>query len=115
MKLNDPFGRKARRDQVAYEALCDSLRRSKVDTEERARKIIRDTRKRALKFIAGAGAVLLFTYLLLPGFLIGVGAVTALAGAWVIAWTIKGERYVNRYIEEELPGGRPESAPGAGD
>ena len=63
--------------------------------------------------IIAAGAALLLTYLLLPGFLIGVGAVAVLAGAWVIAWTINGERYVNRYIEEEITVSRPEPKPTA--
>jgi hypothetical protein len=113
MKLNDPFGRMERRHQVGYEALRDSLHRNKIDTEEGARKIIRDTKMRALKFVVGAGAVVLLTYLLLPGYLIGVGAVAALAGAWVIAWTVNGERYVKRYIEEELAATRPGSEPAA--
>ena len=68
---------------------------------------------RALKFVVGAGAIVLLTYLLLPGFLIGVSAVAVLAGAWVIAWTINGERYVNRYIEEEITASRPEPKPTA--
>ena len=111
MKLNDPFGRMERRHQVGYEALRASLHRNKIFTEEGARKIIRDTKMRALKFVVGAGALLLLTYLLLPGFLIGVGAVAVIAGAWVIAWTINGERYVNRYIEEEITVSRPEPKP----
>ena len=113
MKLNDPFGRMERRHQVGYEALRDSLHRNKIDTVEGARKIIRDTQRRALKFVVGAAAVLLLTYLLLPSFLIGVGAVVVLAGAWVITWTINGERYVKRYIEEELSSTRQESDPTA--
>jgi hypothetical protein len=102
-----------RRHQVSYEALRESLHRNKIDTVEGARKIIKDTRRRALKFVVGAGAVLLLTYLLLPSFLIGVGAVVVLAGAWVINWTVNAERYVKRYIEEELSYGRPESDPAA--
>ena len=113
MKLNDPFGRMERRHQVGYEALRDSLHRNKIYTEEGARKIIRDTKTRALKFVIGAGVVVLLTYLLLPSFLIGVGAVVVLAGAWVITWTVNGERYVKRYIEEELSSSGPESKPTA--
>ncbi len=115
MKLNDPFGRLERRHQVGYEALRDSLNRNKIDTVEGARKIIRDTKVRALKFVAGVGAVLLLTYLLAPGYLVGVGAVGVIAGAWAISWTVNGERYVKRYIEEELSGGRPGSEPGAAE
>ena len=109
MKLNDPFGRMERRHQVGYEAVRDSLTRNNIDSVDGARKIIRDTKMRALKFVIGAAAALGLTYLLVPSFLIGVGAVVVLAGAWVIAWTVNGERYVNRYIEEELSPSGPKS------
>ena len=112
MDINDPFGRMKRRHQTGYEALRGSLTRSNIDTEEGARKIIRDTKVRALKFVIGAAAVLLMTYLFLPGLLVGVGAITILASTWVFIWTINGERYVNRYIEEELSGSGPGSDKG---
>lgn len=102
MKLNDPFGRMERRHQVGFEAVRDSLRRNNVDTVEAAQKIIKDTKIRALKFLALAVVVLLLSYLLIPGAMLAVAAVIILAGAWVIAWTINGERYIKRYIQEEL-------------
>lgn len=102
MKLNDPFGRMERRHQVGFEAVRDSLRRNNVDTVEAAQKIIKDTKIRALKFLALAVVVLLLSYLLIPGAMLAVAAVVILAGAWVIAWTINGERYIKRYIQEEL-------------
>jgi hypothetical protein len=109
MKLNDPFGRLERRHQVGYEAVRDSLNRNNIDTVEGARTIIKDTKKRALKFVVAAIAAGLLTYLLLPKALLVVGGVIALAVAWVIAWTINGERYINRYIEEELSDGSKEA------
>lgn len=102
MKLNDPFGRMERRHQVGFEAVRDSLRRNNVDTVEAAQKIIKDTKIRALKFLALAVVVLLLSYLLIPGAMLAVAAVVILAGAWVIAWTMNGERYIKRYIQEEL-------------
>ena len=115
MKLNDPFGRMERRHQVSYEALRESLNRNNINTVEGAQKIIRETKIRALKIVAGAGLVLLLTYLLRPDFLVGIGAVAVLIGAWAISWTVNGERYVRRYIEEELSGGRPDSEPTASE
>ncbi len=109
MKLNDPFGRLERRHQVSYEAVRESLNRNNIDTAEGARTIIKDTKKRALKLVVAAIAAALLTYLLLPKALLVVGGVTVLAVAWVIAWTINGERYINRYIEEELSGGKKET------
>lgn len=109
MKLNDPFGRLERRHQVGYETVRDSLNRNNIDTVEGARTIIKDTKKRALKLVVAAIAAALLTYLLLPKALLVVGGVIVLAVAWVIAWTINGERYINRYIEEELSGGTKET------
>ena len=109
MKLNDPFGRMEKRHQVGYEAVRDSLNRGNIDTVEGARRIIKDTRKRALKFVVAAAAAALLTYFLLPKALLAVGAVVFLAGVWVITWTVMGERYIKRYIEEEISGGRRET------
>ncbi|MGI9537631.1 MAG: hypothetical protein ACR2PB_11210 [Desulfocapsaceae bacterium] len=111
MKLNDPFGRMERRHQVGYEAVRDSMFRNNIDTVTGARTIIKDTKKRAFKFVVAAIVAGLLTYLLLPKALVAVGAVIALAGAWVTAWTINGERYINRYIEEELSSDRKETDP----
>ncbi len=102
MKLNDPFGRMEKRNQIAYEAIRDSMRRGGIDTPQAAREVISRTRKRAMTFLA-----------------VGIGNFSAAdpAGAksdtrsdwpaapdviWVITWTIKGKRYIERYIKEDL-------------
>lgn len=104
MKINDPFGRLERRHQIGYEVVRDSMLRNNIDTPEAARRIMRDTKKRAWKFVSAATAVAALTYLLLPGAIIIVGAAALLAGAWVVNWTMNGARYINRYIDEELSG-----------
>lgn len=104
MKLNDPFGRMERRHQVGYEVVKDSMVRNNIDTAEAARGIIKDTKKRALKFVAAALVISLLTYLLLPRAIIIVGAAGLLLGAWVFNWTVNAERYISRYIDEELNG-----------
>ncbi|MEJ2056629.1 MAG: hypothetical protein P8X39_02175 [Desulfofustis sp.] len=104
MKINDPFGRMERRHQIGYETVRDSMQRNNISTPEAAREIIKDTKKRALKLVAAAVAIATLTYLLLPKAIIIVGAAAVLTGAWVINWTINGERYINRYIDEELGG-----------
>ena len=83
MKLNDPFGRMERRHQVGYEALRDSLHRNKIFTEEGARKLIRDTKMRALKFVVGAGAATV-----VDAAATVVGAATAVVGTG--SWAPKG-------------------------
>lgn len=105
MKLNDPFGRMERRHQVGYEVVRDSLVRNNIGSPEAATKIIKDTKMRALRILGAAAAVVLLTYLLLPGAILIVGAVGVLGGAWVISWAINAERYIKRFIEEELGGG----------
>ncbi len=105
MKLNDPFGRLERRHQVGYEAVRDSMVRNNIDTPAAARKIIRDTKMRALKFLAAAAAAPLLTYLLIPRAILVVAPIAVLGAAWVISWTINGERYIRRYIDDELSGG----------
>jgi hypothetical protein len=72
---------------------------------EAAKKIINDTKKRALRFLGLIAAIVLTTYLLFPGAIVIVGAVGVLGGAWVISWAINAERYIKRYVEEELGGG----------
>lgn len=106
MKLNDPFGRMERRHQVTYEVVRDSLSRNDIKTVEGAEKIIRDTRMRALKFLAATAVIALLVGWLLPRALLAVAAVALLAVAWTINWTINGERCIRRYIKEELGGGK---------
>ena len=103
MNINDPFGRLARRHQLGYEAVRDSMVRNNINTPEAARGIIKDTKKRALKFSAALVVIALLTYLLLPRSIIIVGGAAVVIG-WVINWTINAERYISRYIEEELSG-----------
>ena len=105
MKLNDPFGRMERRHQVGYEVVCDSLVRNNINNVEAATKIIRDTKIRALKFFGTIAVIVLLTYLLLPGAIVIVGAVGVLVVVWVINWAINAERYIKRFIREELGGG----------
>ncbi len=102
MKLNDPFGRMERRHQVGYEAVRDSLNRNNVKTVDGARKIIQDTKMRAVKFLVAAVVVSLLIAWLVPQALLVVLAVAFLVAVWVITWTINGERYIKRYIDEEL-------------
>lgn len=104
MKINDPFGRMERRHQIGYEAVRDSMLRNNINTPAAARGIIKDTQKRAVKFVAAAVVIAVLTYLLLPKTIIVVGPAALLIGAWVVNWTINAARYINRYIDEELSG-----------
>ncbi len=102
MKLNDPFGRMERRHQLGYETMRDAMRRSGIDTPEAAREIIKQARQRALKFIGITLAVLVPISLFFPQFLLLTGALAVLLIAWTASSTMNGQRYINRYIKEDL-------------
>jgi len=103
MKLNDPFGRMERRHQMAYETMCEAMRRSGVNTEQAAHEIIRQAKDRAMKFLGIGVLVLLLAAFLVPRaalpLLLGLGALLIV---WTIKSTLNGRRYILRYIDEEL-------------
>ena len=105
MKLNDPFGRLELRHQKGYETMRDTMRSSGIDTPEAAREVIRDARKRATQYIAWGLMVLLPMMLLLPEML----PVTVSLAFFLVVWVVKsaqnGQRYIQRYIDEELSQG----------
>lgn len=102
MKLNDPFGRMAKRHQLGYETMRDAMNRAGIDTPEAAREIIKMARKRALKFASIGAAVLLVVGVVLPQALPLVIGVAILLVVWTANSTINGQRYIQRYIDEDL-------------
>ncbi len=106
MKLNDPFGRMEKRNQIAYEAIRDSMRRGGIDTPQAARDVIGRTRKRSMTFLATGLAISLPLILLVPKAIPAVIGLLLLMAVWVVTWTIKGKRYIERYIKEDLQEGK---------
>ena len=102
MKLNDPFGRMASRHQLGYESMRDTMRNSGIDTPNAAWEVIEDSKKRALNYIVIGIAVLLLVTWLLPKTM----PVTLSFGIFMVVWiansAINGQRYIQRYIDEEL-------------
>jgi Flp pilus assembly protein TadB len=107
MKLNDPFGRMARRHQTGYESMRAILQNANVTTPEAAREVMRNTRIRAVKFLVVCIFLLLLAAWLLPDSFIVAVFFGCLVIAWVLTWTINGQRYVQRYIDEDLEAGSP--------
>ncbi len=102
MKFNDPFGRVEHRHQIGYESMRDSMRRAGIDTPQAAREIIKQSKKRALKFL-GAGMILLLSVIWLPAIATPMAfALAVLLVIWVVSSTLNGQRYIQRYIDEEL-------------
>jgi hypothetical protein len=108
MKLNDPFGRMARRHQAGYEAMRDALRRSGTETAEAAWAIYTQAKKRGLNFIGIGSAILFLVTIILPQALPITLSLALLLIAWVISSTINGRRYIERYINEDLQRQEPE-------
>lgn len=102
MKLNDPFGRLELRHQTGYEAMRDTLRSSGIETPEAAREVIRQSKKRAIKYIGVGMAVLLPMMLLLPKLAPVTASLAFFLVAWVVNSAINGHRYIRRYINEDL-------------
>lgn len=102
MKLNDPFGRMERRHQVGYESMRDSLRRGGVLTAQAAEEVLRKSKKRALKFLGAGVVVSLLVIILLPKALPWAVCLALLWLVWVVNSTLNGQRYIRRYIDEDL-------------
>lgn len=102
MNLNDPFGRLAHRHQTGYESMRDNLRHSHIDTPQAALEIIGRIKKRALKYIVVGLALFLPVAFLLPKALPVTLSLALFLIVWVANSASSGQRYIKRYIAEEL-------------
>jgi maltodextrin utilization protein YvdJ len=105
MKLNDPFGRMERRHQAGYEMMRTALRNAGIETAEQAEDAIRQSWKRGYK-IMGVGMLLLLVVLVLfptaAPLILALGVVMVV---WVVSSNLSGQRYIKRYIDEDLKQG----------
>ena len=102
MKLNDPFGRMANRHQRGYKSMRDILRRNHITTPDAASEIIRQSKERAKLFICVALAAGVLVALLWPeGGPISLSLVIFFI-VWIVTSAHNGQRYIRRYIDEEL-------------
>jgi Flp pilus assembly protein TadB len=102
MKLSDPFGRLEARHQKGYETMRASLLRAGIETPEAARDVVRQAWRRGLTILAAVLLLLLVLMGLLPKAMPLSLALGLFLLVWVASSTISGQRYVKRYIEEEL-------------
>ncbi len=102
MKLNDPFGRMELRHQTGYESMRKTLHDSNIDTPQAAQEVIRQTKKRAIKYIGVIAAVFLPFFVLLPKALPVTFSIAVFLMAWIAISAINGSRYIQRYIDEDL-------------
>lgn len=105
MKLNDPFGRLESRHQKGYESMRASLRQAGVATPEAARKIVSQAWRRSLLVLAVGLSLTGLLALLMPKaapLALGLGLFLLV---WVVSSTVNGQRYIQRYIDEDLANG----------
>ncbi|BHH83044.1 hypothetical protein [Desulforhopalus sp. 52FAK] len=102
MKLNDPFGRMASRHQLGYEAMRDTLRKNGINTASEAMEIIDRSKKRAVQYISVAVVVLLLLTVISIKWLPVTFSLGVFFSVWIITSTTNGQRYIKRYIDEDL-------------
>ena len=102
MKLNDPFGRLESRHQRGYENMRDSLKKAGIETPQAAHEVIRHAWRRGWTIIGIVLLLMLLLIGLIPKFLPLALGLALFMIVWVLSSTINGQRYVKRFIEEEL-------------
>lgn len=101
MKLNDPFGRMARRREREYESLKQALLKAGMTDEQKARDLMDNLAKRSktgLMVIVPIVAVLALLFREYAVFILAFGALIIL---WLTNTSRRGQEYISRYIEEE--------------
>ena len=104
MKLNDPFGRVARREQQAYESLRETLKESGVTTTEDAVIVLERTQVRGRKIVFAVVFVNLLVAFINPDALTISLIFSGIGLIWAFNMTKNSRKYIQRYIEEELSG-----------
>ena len=102
MKLNDPFGRLESRHQKGYESMKASLQKAGIVTPDAARTVVVQAWRRAAQLVVIGVLLLALLALLIPPaapLALGLGVFLLV---WVISSNLNGQRYIKRYIEEDL-------------
>ena len=102
MKFNDPFGRMESRHKLGYESMRDTMRKSGVDSPRAALEVVAKSKKRAFNYIMIGTAILLMLTLLAPKSIPVTFSLGVFFTVWIITSMRNGQRYIERYIDEEL-------------
>jgi hypothetical protein len=102
MKLNDPFGRLESRHQRGYENMRSVLRQAGIETRESAQEVVKQARRRGAMIVSVGVMLMLLIAGLIPKVApLALGLAVFLV-VWVVSSTLNGQRYIKRYIEEDL-------------
>ena len=102
MNFNDPFNRVCNQQQSEYLAFRDALKRSQVDSLPGAEALLADIKKRLWKFISIIALIVSVISLLFPSAAVATLVFGVVIALWLITNSFKGQRYVKRYINEEI-------------
>lgn len=104
MRIDDPFGRLADRDQRGYETLRQKMQDAGVDNVVTAERLMDRTRRNVLTFSAVALLGMVLIYLLLPEMAPIAIALAVFLLVNAVSALVRGRRYIKRFIHEELDG-----------
>jgi hypothetical protein len=102
MKFNDPFGRMEKRHNAGYQTMREGLLRGGIDSPQAARELITKSRKSGLKIFAVAFLIVLLVSAIFPKIFFTALFFLILFGIWLTISAVNGQRYIERYIREEL-------------
>ena len=102
MKLNDPFGRVARREQQEYESLRETLKKSGVHTHKDAVVVLERTQVRGRKIVFAVLFASVLVALLYPSALTITLIFSGIALLWSFNMMKNARKHIQRYVEEEL-------------
>ena len=108
MKMNDPFGRIERRHQLGYETMRDNLLRGGIDSPQAAIEVIHQSKRRAFKIVGAAIVLAGLAALWAPDAALSVLVLLLIVIIWIINSFVNGQRYIKRFIKENLDGNPPE-------
>lgn len=111
MKLNDPFGRMARRREREYDSLRQSLLKAGLTDRQQAEALLETLKKRSKTGLWVVIPLTLVAALLLQEYAIFIGAFGLLATLWLTNTLRRGQEYISRYIQEEC--NKPADMPAA--
>jgi hypothetical protein len=103
MNLNDPFNRLSRQQQSEYLKFRDSLKQHDITSLADANALLANIRQRALmigSITISAAVLTVFFAPELKGIVLVFGVLILL---WLFAVTIKGQRFMRRFITDEFP------------
>ena len=102
MSFTDPFNRVSRKRDEEYRAFHEQLKQAGLDTEEKARTVLRKSRRRMLGLGAMVVGVTLLVSLIWPtltGIFVVFGSLILI---WLVTTIVRGQRMMKQFIQQEF-------------